>query len=165
MPEKTIAVQFFTYSGGRVAFKGQTVDLSDEDAARGDSLGAFEDSEATPGTDALAGAFGTGEGRETQKLEDQGNDNANVGNDVAYPEGLSSTGGAAETPQGPTGQGSQPGPGASAVTAEQIDSLTGEELQAACDEASINTSTGGSLSGGALSADEKRAALKAHHGV
>jgi hypothetical protein len=51
------------------------------------------------------------------------------------------------------------------VTAEQIDSLTGEELQAACDEASINTSTGGSLSGGALSADEKRAALKAHHGV
>ena len=158
MPERTVKAQFFTYAGGRVATRGQTVDFSEEDAARGDALGAFEESEAPVGgeghPDALTGAFGGTEGNDPESGLPRTNDNANTHNDVAYPEGVSSTGGAGNAPAA-----------AAAPTAESIDALSGDDLDNAVAEAGIDASTGGSLKDGGLTADEKRAALKAHHQV
>ena len=45
--------------------------------------------------------------------------------------------------------------------ADETDHLSGQALQRACEDAGIDTSTGGSLADGSMSADEKRAALKA----
>jgi hypothetical protein len=50
----------------------------------------------------------------------------------------------------------------SELSDDQIDSLTGSDLDDACEAAGIDTDKGGSLSDGALSADEKRDALKAY---
>lgn len=44
---------------------------------------------------------------------------------------------------------------------DEIDSLTGDDLDAACEAAGIDFTTGGSLKDGSMSAEEKRAALKA----
>lgn len=44
---------------------------------------------------------------------------------------------------------------------EQIDALSGEQLDSALEDAGIDASTGGSLRDGSLSVDEKREALKA----
>src|ERR1700749_1751789 len=44
---------------------------------------------------------------------------------------------------------------------DDIDALTGEQLDDAVEAAGIDASQGGSLAGGKMSADEKRAALKA----
>lgn len=50
----------------------------------------------------------------------------------------------------------------SELSDEQIDALTGDDLDAAAEAAGIDTESGGSLSTGGLSADEKRAALRAY---
>jgi hypothetical protein len=52
----------------------------------------------------------------------------------------------------------------SELTAEQIDSLSGDDLDNACEAAGIDVESGGSLANGALSADEKRAALHQTNG-
>lgn len=46
-------------------------------------------------------------------------------------------------------------------TSPSADELTGDDLDDRADELGIDTSTGGSLSDGSMSADEKRAAIKA----
>lgn len=116
MSDRTIKVAFYTYSPepgiSRVAYRGDTVDLSDEEVERGEALGAFEGSDdSTPSS--LEGAFGSG-----------------------------------DAPDG------NPPP-------DDAEELKGDELDAAVAEAGIDASEGGSLSDGSMSADEKRAALKA----
>jgi hypothetical protein len=110
MPERTISVLYYTGLDGTVYDQGDTVDLSDEDAKRGDELGAFE------GTGPFVG-----------------------GTDIT---------GTVTPPRG------------SALSDDEIDALSGDDLDREVEEAGIDASTGGSLADGSLSADEKRAALK-----
>jgi hypothetical protein len=51
------------------------------------------------------------------------------------------------------------------LSGDDIDSLQGDELDAAVSAAGIDATTGGSRSDGSLSADEKRDALREHHGA
>ncbi len=50
---------------------------------------------------------------------------------------------------------------ATELTPDEIDSLTGTQLDDACSQEGLDTTTGGQLAGGKWTADEKRAALKA----
>lgn len=128
MPQRKIALVFFNYKdeNGRVcsAARGDVVDLPEEEAKRGDAIGAFSGQDPVA-SDNLTTFTNNGK---------QGGVHTIVAPEAVVPSELSD---------------------------EQIDSLSGEALENACEMASIDTSEGGSLANGGLSADEKRAALKA----
>ena len=133
MPERTIRVVYYTTNDGETHYRGDTVQLSDAEADRGDELGAFVGNQRQPGTDPVDAAF---------------DNNPNPG------------------PQGPIDEGGAPGGDQTVVSEmsdEEIDALTGQALDDAVEQAGIDASTGGSLSDGSLSADEKRDALKAQN--
>lgn len=115
MPERTIRFVFYNYEDEngsiRTAHRGETVDLSEAEIARGEAFGAFE--------------------------------------------------GSADTEPGGAGDSGSEGVVPSELTDEQIDDLSGSALDDACEMAGIDTTTGGSLSNGGLSAAEKRDALRA----
>lgn len=129
MPERKIKAVFYNYvdevGNGRTATRGETVNLSADEAARGDGLNAF-DGQKSMASDPAAGM----------------DTNARQG-------GINTAGGAPEADTVP-----------SEMTAEQIDGLSGDGLDNALEAADIDN-VGGSLADGSLSADEKRAALKA----
>jgi hypothetical protein len=131
MPQRTISTVWYTYrdEDGRThtAARGETVDLTEKEAKRGDALGAFKGKEAEVATGAVI------------------DDNARQG-------GVNTSAGAADS----SGQ-TVP----SELTDEEIDALSGSDLQNACEAAGIDTDSGGSLANGGLSADEKRDALRA----
>jgi hypothetical protein len=116
----------------RTAWRGDELLLTPEEAARGDALGAFEGTQAD--RDPVAEYLDNG--------TKQGGEHTTIG-------ARSDAGGS---------EGVVP----SELTDEQIDALTGRALDDACEMADIDTSVGGSLADGSLSADEKRAALRAY---
>jgi hypothetical protein len=58
MPKRTVTFAYYTEKDGTVHPFGSTPDLSDEEAKRGDELGAFEESDNEP----VVGALTPGEG-------------------------------------------------------------------------------------------------------
>lgn len=105
MPKRTIAVVYYTTLDGEVHQRGEKVDMSTEEAERGDALNAFEGAKHQP--------------------------------DLVVPAEMSH---------------------------DQIDALSGADLDTTVEMAGIDASTGGSLASGQMSADEKRDALKASNG-
>jgi hypothetical protein len=140
MPERTIKTVYYTTLDGTLISRGATVDLSEEDAARYDSLavvpqsrkGYLNDESVHGGVHTDAGG-GPGTVASGDPLPVEG--------DADNVEGL--------TP--------------SEMTDVQIESLSGKPLDDAVEMAGIDPSSGGSLADGSLSADEKRAALKAQN--
>lgn len=133
MAERTIKVVFFTTLDGEVLPRGTTADLSDGDVERGDSLGAFEGGTAVSPDQRVGGAPGDPGGHR-----------------------FSHEGSADDTPsEDPDGVV------ASELTDEQIDELSGDALDEACEQAGIDITVSGSLANGGLSSSEKRVALKA----
>jgi len=129
MPERTIRVVYYTTADGDIYQRGDTVDLSDEEADRGDELGAFTGNQRQPGTDAIESAF---------------DNNPSITPTLPLPE---------DAPGGDQTVVSE-------MTDDEIDGLTGQALEDAIEQAGIDSSKGGTLSDGSMSADEKRAALK-----
>lgn len=133
--ERTIDVVFYSTNTGETYDFGEDVLLTEEEAARGDALGAFKGQRtARPGVD----------------MEILPADKRPAGN-PGDPGGDPSLGVVGDDDDGT---------GADPLTDEEIEALSGDDLDAAATQAGIDATTGGSLQGGALSADEKRHALR-----
>lgn len=141
MPERTIKAVFYNYVDdddvGHTAYRDETLDFTEQEAARGDRLGAFYGTDPAV-SDASGAAF--------NNTGLQGGVNTNVGR---IPEDN-------VPPSTEAAEGIVP----SELTDDQIDQLSGQALDDAVEAADIDASEGGSLSDGSLSADEKRDALK-----
>jgi hypothetical protein len=136
MGKRTVKAVFFNSRSAGLVRRGESADFSKEDIERGERLGAFSDETES---DSLRTAFttsGPGDpGGEHHSAENGGAGDGNgSGVDAIVP---------------------------SELTDEQIDNLTGQQLDDAVEAAGIDASTGGSRQDGSLSAEEKRAALKA----
>jgi hypothetical protein len=133
--DEGFSVQEMTMAGYTV----DTDDMADGEFERLDELGAFTDSPDVP-PDSMVQYFGAPQQKDPESGLPHGEPNVDVA-----------------TASSESAEGLMPVD----MTDEQIDDLTGDDLDDACDAAGIDTSSGGSLSDGSLSADEKRAALKA----
>jgi hypothetical protein len=136
MADRTIKAVYYPYRNadgfGRVVYRGDPIpdDMTDREKARGERLGAFSDSEVEMHSDALAG----------------------IDNNPKQ--------GGGNTPGGKVAEHELAGVAPSELTDQQIDQLSGKALDDAMEMAGIDTTQGGSLADGSLSADEKREALK-----
>jgi hypothetical protein len=147
MPERTIRLLYYTNSAtGESYAQGEKVDLSDEEAERGDALYAFEESPDPaddPDRDAVQ-AFSKGAGVNTG---DPGQHN------------YSAEGGGSDQLPADVPRDIQPTVPAE-LTDDEIDQLSSAQLDDALEEVGIDPSVGGSKAGGGMTVDEKRAALK-----
>lgn len=192
MAERTIKAHFFTY-GGRAAFRGQTVDLSDEDIARGERLGAFEDggpgpkdnvqltNQGEPDGGASVGENapedaeppGDPDGKAVGDEDDKPVVEPEPGDPVAAVRAAEARGD--EPPRHPDfakpslhlggDEPVEPNTTNSMVQSQEIDNLKGKDLDQAVKDAGIDAKKGGTLKDGSLSSDEKRAALKSARGI
>jgi hypothetical protein len=179
MPERTIRHVFYTTTEGQQYMRGETVDLSDEEAARGDSLGSFEVEEGQSLPE-YSGGLSPHDGPMvgTQDLQNNPNVQAYMANRppgpgydsvVLDPEvereqlraRLAELEAADEDEEDEAViPGPEPGDD---LTDEEIDRLQGDELDRHVEAANIDATTGGSRADGSLSAEEKRQALKQHN--
>jgi len=136
------------------AFRGDTIDASnidDKELERLHNNGAFE-GDKPPTNRSLQAAYADAD-RRAQVLRAASLD------DVPDEPGVDPETGVPHAGAPEPEEGSLPAV-PSEMTDEEIDSLSGTQLDEACEQAGIDTSSGGSLSSGAMSADEKRQALK-----
>jgi hypothetical protein len=148
MAERTVKAVFVNYTDedgvARRALRGGTVtNISEEEADRLAQYGAWEGVGPAP-SDAKGAAF--------PNSGQSGGVHSTVGARIAPDASLATT-------IGPTPAGTDPM--ASELSDDQVDALTGDDLQSVAEQLNIDTSTGGSLQDGSMSADEKRAAIKA----
>jgi len=166
MAELRVQAQFVNYvveddEGHQIpqtAFRGETVDtagISEREMERLHRNGAFEGDER-PTNRSLAAAYAEADAQSSLLKAASLDDVPEPGVDPET--GVEHAGPPDEDADG--GEALPEGTVASELTDEQIDGLSGSQLDEACAQAGIDTSTGGSLSDGSMSAAEKRAALK-----
>jgi hypothetical protein len=63
MPKRTILVAYYTEANGKIHNRHDEVDLSDDEAKRGDALGAFVESDEPDDPSSLVAAHGDEQGR------------------------------------------------------------------------------------------------------
>lgn len=171
------------------AMQGASVDTADfgeGEEERLDGLGAFTDSPDVPQEDAVKAYLGDApevdtesglehEGppddvpeEEDEALQDEASGYGDTRTGAERAADLEGDGEPApqqrpeDAQQLPENTGSTPPSAeASSLSDQEIDQLSGTQLDEACAQSGIDTSQGGSLSNGAMSAEEKRQALKA----
>jgi hypothetical protein len=152
---RKISAVFVNYvdanGGGKTAYRGELLDpetLADGELARLERHKAFADQQGQGESDAVNAAFN--------------NSSKQGGSARVDPDPDEFTGDGPLDPVGDVPPEDDPEvDGLNAVTDEMIDALSGAVLDQAVTDAGLDASKGGSLADGSLSADEKRAALKA----